>query len=474
MATTKPPGLLQFGSTDPSILLQCSLASSAAVTAAGGTDLGNNTFDPDLGMKSNGQTSATSGARFISIPSFATLDYAGQISFDIETAAIATTNTTARSVGAGWSSTNHILVCTSAAGVTDYFRIAMTASEVLFAGHVVGSATKGTNPNSLSPALLCHSVGKGRFTRVTYTWAGNNWALLYDGMPVYNGTSGGVRPPNFCTRINIFSPEGLGDSAMPGYYVKNLLVSNQPVQIGVHPGIGSLAFCGHSFAERALIQDWTKAAADLYYDMSIGMCLKRVLNLQYGIDAHIPFDNSLNFNSPGAYINSARSPKISDKVTLCAAAMPQTVVYMGGLNDTQANSLRATWLAERATVLADLKTQLSTLLAAPNTRTVILCDVTSTICNTSAYAITANDASVQEINTDMLTIPAWWDAANPTRAGAIRIAKTFEAMGRDSTTNGAMVGSMRGTFDNAHPSPIGCYYHAVAIAEALMRGPYYS
>lgn len=430
-------GILPYGSSDSSVLLQCSLKSQAEVLSAGGTEpnAASNSYDSLRGLKA---TATNGGVRFSTIAGYEALANAGQISFEIETAAICVTNAAVPSVGTNWAGNAYAMVVKNAAG-TNFFRYYHDSNERAQFGWTTGGGAGGTSPGSTPIELT--SLGKGEFTRMTFSWIGNQCSWFVNDAWLFTGLRNGITT-DLAERIEIMSSAGLG-SCMTETYARNLIVSSRPVMFPTHHQLGSVAFVGHSFVTRCTMRTFNQT----YRDQSISQ-MTRARLFERGVGCNMPNDDSLMFPSSGATILHSGGSPISTQVALCAAANPDSVVYIGGTNDV----INAAWLSNRAQVLVDLKDDLSTLLAATNTKRVVVANVMSVRGNAANYASAKRDLYVQQINADIATLPDWWDSANPARAGAVAIANNFDATGGLSPPVNLIQGLVLNSGTDLHPS----------------------
>lgn len=84
MAVTNPVGWLPFGSNDDSVLFQADMKSADSITGNTGTitsvGSGTQTFDSKLGMN----VGSSGGYRVLQMTGYASLDYSGQISIEVQ------------------------------------------------------------------------------------------------------------------------------------------------------------------------------------------------------------------------------------------------------------------------------------------------------------------------------------------------------------------------------------------------------
>ncbi len=448
-----PAGILPYDSDDASIILRCDCTSLTEVSAAGGSEpnAGTNSFDTALGFKA---LTTSGGLRFTEPTGYAALDIAGQVSFEIESAAICEPNAAILSEGVDWAGNTYMLVLKEA-GTANFMRLMMDSAERFFVGWRTASVDGGTSPSS--SGIKATTLGKDRFSRVTLSWVGNKYQLFVNGIWVFTGDRNKYPAANIGTRIEILSGGGGLGNALVGYYARNLLVSTKPVSFASHPALKRVAIVGHSFAARA-----RAVPTDSYRDHSIGQAIGAALNAR-GIAWNMPSDNSAIFYSSGATILRSGGNPLSTQVALAAAYKPDIAIYIGGTNDV----INASWATNRAQVLVDIKLDIIDLMA--SARRIVVCNVPSTRGNSTNHANSQRDRYTLEINEDIATLPAWWDATYPARAGALVIADLWSALGGAKPTPSNFWGLALGTGNDLHPSSVGTLVMGREIARAVAQ-----
>ena len=177
-------GPLPFSSDDSSILLKSTLQTAAAVTSptigsAGTISASGITFAEGYGFKR--AASGSCGITWSNLTGFEALDEAGQISFEIERAAICTAGSAygavADATNLGW-----IVTWTNDGGTT-------------YGNLRTGSGDPSTNVLSFKNAgetngsFQAHAQTKDDFVRVTITWNKGRVAFILDGAVIAMGTA---------------------------------------------------------------------------------------------------------------------------------------------------------------------------------------------------------------------------------------------------------------------------------------------
>jgi hypothetical protein len=449
---SSPAGILPYDSTDSSIILRCACRSLAEVTAAGGVEpnAGTNEFDADLGVKS---LATNGGLRFVEPAGFAALNVAGQVSFEIEAAAISDPSAVIASQGADWAANTYLLLLRDSTAA-NYIRLLMDSAERFFMSETKASASGGASPSSTT--VRSTTLGKGRFARVTVSWQGNEYSLYVNGRWLFTGARNAYPSANIGTRVVLLSGDGLGNSLV-GYYARNLIVSTKPVAFASHPAAKRVAFVGHSFVGRVRY-----VPTDSYRDHSIGQAVGGEINAR-GLAWNFPSSNAAAFYTSGSTILRSGGAPIKTDLDLMIAYKPDLVVYIGGTNDV----INASWPTNKAQVFADLKLDIIDALGVA--QRMVVCNVPSTIGNSANYKSSQQDEYVRQINGEIDDLPAWWNSTYPARAGALAVADLWGATGKASPPNDVFWGTLLGTGTDLHPSAKGNVLIGRAIARVMLE-----
>jgi len=436
-------GLLKYeGPVDSSVILRCSMGSLAEITALGGAEVtaGSNEYSTQYGVRprlTNG------GIKFVSVAGYASLDAAGQLSYEIETPAVCINNAVAPSVGNDWGGNTPILTLREAAGGTtpaNYMRHYQDASErpqvVSNAGGVLGTST---SPGSIP--LEITSAGKGAYTRFAWSWVGNEYDFYIDGIWQFRGLRAGRWTGNVAERIDFMSGANTTVGAPAGFYGRNLLVSTKNAIFPVDRRLAKVGVFGHSFGDR-----WKMTYSDYYRD-GYGAGAFRAAMMRYGLGCYIPADNSSIISLAGAEIRAAAATTMNSVLAQIVAQNCTVVHVYVGTNDC----LQATFGTNLAQIITDLKTYLTAILNCDQTRLVVLHKVIST----SGNAAVARDENVQILNAQYDLLPAWANATFATKQNALRVADDFTEFGGLTPTPKMIQGLLRGTFADSHPSTFG-------------------
>lgn len=457
-------GIIPYGSTDSSVILQCSMTSLAAVTAAGGVEVttGSNTYDSMRGVS---PSATNGGVKFSNVTGYADLNTAGQASMEVETFGICINNTVAPSTGKDWASNTIFFTMRETAGGTtpaNYFRWYQDVNERPVVQQFAATVSGGTSPSSVTLELT--STGKSTYSVITFSWCGNQYDMYVDGRLVFSGTRAGRYSGNIAERIDFMSGANTTFGAPVGIYGRNLIVSKRPVMLPKHNQLAKIGIIGHSFATRFKSTNTANLSTDTWRDEPSGLAMLAEL-AKYGVGAGFPLTYTTVQDVPGGEILNSAATTINSKVAAAVADNCSVYVYLGGTNDV----IQPDWSVNRAAVLADLKTQITTLMAAPNAKLMIIHNVISTSGNVAVQ----NDGNVLQINTDMGTLPAWWNTNNPTRAGQLVLLDDFEAFGgltpHRELIQGFVAVNTTSYLADSHPSAAGILLMGRMTAKAIIQ-----
>jgi len=458
-------GILDYGSDDSSILFQCPLTSLASITAIGGAEItnGSNSYDSILGTKA---IATNGGIKFASMSGYANLDRAGQISFEIESAALCINNAVAPSSGQDWTGNNPFLTLRTIAGGTtpvNMFRLYMDASERLQTGQVINSVGGGGTSIGAN-TLDLSSTGKNQFCRVTISWSGMDYILYIDGKRIASGTRAGYPTTPFAERIDIVSGANTTLAALVGYYVRNLIVSNKPVMFSSDHRTRHIGILGHSFATRFKSTNTANLSTDTWRD-SVGILSLEAQLQKRGLGCSFPRDYSTIQDVPGGEIRHAAGTTINSKRAASILNNCSIYLYMGGTNDV----IQVNWASNKAQILLDIKDDITNLVAVQNFKLIVINNVISTRGNLVSLPIsnTQADANVAEMNVMIDGLPAWFNSTFPTKANRLVVLDCWTKFGGVNPTPKLIQGLLRGTNDDSHPSGFGIDYLGILNADCI-------
>lgn len=439
--TTRPAGIIEFGSDDESVVYQHAMTSTPTDNGA--------EFGTGVSFDSNGlNTNGTGGWQFdmTSLDPNDNLGKCGQISVDVLSSAIGTIKS--------WSSGNH----TGSNGVAPD-----TANDVLIswcqtnaAGSIEGRIQESSENElwvtndivSLSGgAVRLTDQGKGTYCTLTYAWQGPMLSLYVDGVP-FGKTIGTAKCPSdlfnyIC--VGSYSVRTTADQITSAdKYIKNLIISNRPVMLAGHPMLRKPVVMGDSFG----VAHSEAVATSNRFDHSPSYQMKGYLASK-GLRCGSPsttfpsaFDNeSVN----GTVVDDAPGgTPISDTTAAVLAHKPSIVIFHGGTNDAG----RASGFV-RSTFQTELQSIMSALLASTTTvQKVFIPTIPSLRGDDDNYSANAI-AATTDINQVINDLPAWWDAANPSDTGRIVVYDVWTALGEDT---GQLNKNIIGLWSTTHSS----------------------
>jgi hypothetical protein len=450
-------GIIAFGSSDASVVLQSSLTSPVSVTAvSGGSITGSPSFDPVNGMLPG----ATGGAYFNG--KFPDTANAGQLSIEVQRTLISQPSPDQISGGIGGSQGfNHLadgwltLVNVDSANGAPFAGLGLTDLAALGGG----CAQTGFI------GLGVHSAGKSDFVRVTLSWSGNTCDLYVDGLleNTVSGTAAGMDVGEIA--VGYSPPESYREQQ---YYIRNLVLSNQPVRFPVHPQLSTVVIYGDSFASQAnpyVIGSThfdSTAGFQLIRDMNnAGMSIGQLILKDYAgqvLNKH-PDTNQTSFQ-----LGTNRFGGTAEKLTDVVNANADYVIIMGGSNDATGDA------AERGAVApsfaADLLSMCRTILNNPRTKGIIVQTLMSAKGN-STYATPTYVANVAAVNAIIGALPGTWNSTYPGEMGKIKVVDTFTATGGESAAPNMENGTLTGALNDLHPAAFASVISGNLIAGAL-------
>lgn len=441
-----PNGWLEFGANDDSIVFQHDLCSDPTdyITALGATYIvqgsGLQTFDSVRGMNPNG----SGGYRIQNLPNRAALDFAGQVTFEVERE---------------W-------LCKQAPGYYSFGLVPASnqtaLSALATAGGVGSMCSKAVVGNAYtsgpfgSQSVGCSSAGKGDYVRVNLGWSGGRVGgksyLSFDGDEPREVTR------NTATLSDLFASWWIGSDrgvagTFPSYYMRKLQLSTRPPMFAVHPLLRRVAILSDS------IMNSDNVTAGNYLDAVSSREMRRVL-AQRGI--HVgAVDISIN----GGYRldNSIPAQYLHDQLAALLANNPTLLIIRGGTNDAAGSRCTvAGWQAQ-------VEQYLTTAFATPSVRGVILPNIPPLWEGATAYDTAAFREQVATGNQIMAQIATDWRASNPTDPRSVIVPDAYAALGGDNPAAGTYIGQVSGAYNDLHLSGYGHVLHGRSIAAAIVR-----
>lgn len=442
--TSLTPLILPFDTTDNSVVLRSPLTSAASIQSAGGSEelTSANEFDATLGMKPGAMTTdGAPGARFSlnTIPALADMP-SGQLSIEVEREWLAITNAETRSIGYVHGSQEHLLSYGTGA-LESAGKLSLQTDQKLlwlFRADEKSQSSSYVNTDRSS-----------RFARITISWTTSTAELYVDGLRISSLSRTNPASDHLST-IHIGNLMGTGTAPFRGpYYIRNLIVSTRPVIVTTQPLLSHIMHIGDSFAAG---QPYTNVASK-YDGTIVNTVIKELISRGAGTDRISVFSNGggqiQDNGTDPLELHAGQSLSRSDVLT----QSPSLIVFITGGNDTS--------IFDRAQFTNDLHDHIEAFLGAnghPQTTT------QHVIVTTTTSNLNANHPATLQMRQIMLELPAWWDSAYPSRAGAVSVIDTWSLFG------GSQVDStLFGIADPIHPAASGNIVYGKAIAEEIVR-----
>ena len=426
------------------VLLKATLLSAASVTSPDIGVTGAIINEVDSSFTDEGLNPNT-GADLCRV-SFSNLDpddrlaYEGQIVMDVSTNDCAQPDT-----GAIVTLTEGQDLATAA-----YFWM-MTSSAVVDRGSSFRSSddklkTELFNTDTLLDANFLTN-GKGAYTTLCWWWRGSVWGLLADGGEIYTGTRQEPHPADSFYKISIGANRAGNLSTIVGRF-KNLIISHVSPRLADYKD-KTISILGDSFADQLTLAANVSFFRDSNAQASIGRYLSKI-----GQKARIYADAT-----GSASICDTGADDLSDSFETWAINCSGIVWLIAFNNDSTAGTTDR----NNATTGTEANAQkLMTLLGGElavtdgslynNVTKVIICTAGS-LTNNAAIDTTDNQTGKDETQAIVNSLPAWWDAAYPAKAGFIEIYDLFTALGGDSETNVNYQGYLD-TLGNVNQAPV--------------------
>lgn len=431
--------IVRYGSGDSAIVLECSLTSAAAITAAGGTLLGSgHQFDHELGM-----IGGTAGSVYMGeVPDYAQVGMWGQWSIDVESDWLAYSLVTDSGAGAAPGANEELLShgATNSTVTTPYGRFRVNATGEFMAVPDDTTAQTATRCTRLSNA--------NRFSTLTFGHRGNFVDMYIDGRFVQ--TRSRQYTTSLFRHLWLNCLRGLTSGGLASHYIRNLVVSSKSIHLARWPRIGWL---GDSFVTQAEIPATDAVLAAPGYDGRAGMSCTAAL-MRRGLNPYQVFSGV----SGGQTSHAAGTTILSGRAAILAACV-DIVHYKGGTNDANTGAVPADFESS-------IKVDITTCLAAyVGPRHFVITNCPSTYPVAGSHA---NDAVVDEINAIYAGLPAWWDAANPADTGRVHVIDVFAATGGHEPISKYFVATDNGLLNESHFTAAGQRLWGEMFADVLI------
>lgn len=413
-------GIATMDDTGDHIIIQCTMTSAAAITAAGGTVTGS----PDIDADGLTQVDNSNKVVFTDVPGYQSLDYAGQIVFDVTTQKVSVydNDTTAvnGSNGSDLSAAQYLFGTKSGSGAgTNAGCLFMNTAQQL-------TARVGVSDTNAVGGVT--SVGKSATTQVCYWWKGTEFGVMIDGSPLITGTRASFEDNWF----HIFNP-GAGFSFSSQLFtgkIKNLVVSRIPPTFYTHRSVRRIGIFGDSHAKQM------STATNPRFDCAAVYQIMKHLAAK-GMKAQVTNDGV-----SGGTVADGTGTNLSDSIAAFAAKQYDVCVLMPFNNDKKTTTISDVEYADASTGSdANIKKFIEQIMFTDYPTNTVRSRCTRVIVATpgsmyqSDFNTAANNARRVLLHAIVEALPAWWDATYAAYAGMVESYDYFASMGGDSTVN---------------------------------------
>lgn len=430
-------GVISFGESHPSIAYQNSLTDSASIVADGWTILTNTLID----SRGVSLTAAIDGGiSHSSLLDAATKDILinqGQISFTIPTFYIATDTSGAANESTGFIRTTERFVAWDNIGVGSNFGgIKGNGNKTL--GFQVADADTPWN-------MYLNSDDKPIDSVVTLSWENDGTVRVFINS-VFIRTMINQGGDHVNMPIGLFNNWHIGNRFgnsewMTGGFVKNLVISTQPVLYN-HALPNGITFFGHSFVVSGVEESNVQIN---HMDALINYYVEKELRL-VGVETFTVNAIALG----GGYVSDIGATKLSTITASAAATNPDWYIAFMGTNDCLTIGL-----IPDANFQTELDLRIAELMVATTNPNMILMNI-----NTLKYD-SDNDSPgyVTEVfnkNEIIAGAPSRWEAAKAAGQGSIYVLNAYSALGAENAPIPTYIGQTTAFLDaNLHPEGLG-------------------
>jgi len=424
--TTLPAGIINFGSTDESVVFQDAMTATPSNGAADGVPVFSSS---GMNINAGGWTFDLSGET-----GYSGLDKAGQFSFEVESIGISDDAArTADGIGAGGRDVTSTLYLMSWAnanstGASPWGRMYMASANALT------TQLSAVSPGNGSRGARTTNYGADTYKKVTISWIGDSFTIYYDGALFEAAKTGGFPGTDIFKFIFFGTNRGGTTYNFGDYNVKNFIISHRPVMAPVHPSLSRVSLMGDSFMNQSNedADDQTRGYEHQFTLQCAAYLRERGLGINFS-----------NNGVSGALIKAAAGSTISDQVATTLADNPRTVVIQGGTNDAIASSGYS-----ESTFDTDYKSYLTSLLAAGTGIDKVFVGTVPSLKGVVATYDATRISQTASVNSVISGLPAWWDAANPSDTGRVVVYDLFTKTGGESASDGMIAGLWNASFTN--------------------------
>jgi len=424
--TTRPTGIIEYGSDDESVIFQDPLTSMPS----NGSEIGSGVELSSEGMNTNGTGAVTLD---MSAFDYNSLRNSRQISFEIKSTAIGhpedynSYNNTG-SYGVPPDVLNDYLLSWSTQGITGSTKAGrlFTSTNNLLGLQMEWGDTAIT---PVQPRLT--NAGKGEYSLITIAGHGDRTELFIDHAPHYSFNNGGRLPVDLFKYLHVGTYENRSTTnylTSKDRHIKNLVVSNRPVMLASHPVLRKPVVMSDSFG----ITFSESIGSPIHFDQKPAFQMKAVLaanGLRVGSPI-ITYPSSLiNESVNGAVIDGTgtAAAEIGDQVAAVIAHRPSIVIMPGGgINDVRKSSGY-----DIAVFETKYKAILTSLLASSTGIEKVSISTIITHRGDAVYYDATRISRTAEVNAVINSLKAWADATFG--AGRLIVSNAFNAIGGETS-----------------------------------------
>lgn len=455
-----PPGLLSYGSTDPSVIFRSPLTSLASIISPdiGGaaiiTEEGTGAiFDPTKGLKPG----ASDSFAYSNLVKNDLLDSAGQIYFEVETAMLACSNAISEGSSGSVPQSGQEFFLSFAA---DPYLNGFYSTHCNISSKRLGMATGyGANIGVSAPNYISDAMGKGQFTSIVIAWADGNYYLFVD--EVLQGScsrESTISSPFHSMYIGRYT--GGGSNLQTGF-MRNLQIANKPPDFPVHPLLTKVQVFGDSYSNATYIYQGPQ------YNLGKSLVLAgelRKRSIMFGV-----LDDTQSYGGRKVIGSGDPAVYLQDNISTALANDPTVVIFQAGAND-----LSTTGSLSSSAFTAAMQTIIQRFFGlngnpATTVQRMLICTTPWAPSYGSSAAVpdpvtaALKKPDITTIQQTQLGLVSWFNNTYPSLAGRLAVQDVFSDYGGfnpDPTLFGAT--------DLLHPSPKGHYVMGQSWATGLL------
>lgn len=367
------PVLLDYASADPSVFFYDPLTSDPTTRlAAKGitvTAIGTPTYSATLGVRGYG-AGADAGLRLLtnfSAAQLSALNTAGQLSYEIEPAAIAARSTNASvsgSTGAAYAGTATAIHVRKTSTSTGEAKLGFKYASDVFAAQwngatLFGDSLLGWAADAGPSNLYLTTAGKSSTVRVVYFWfthssLGMILGMAVDGVVLAYGTL--TVPSGIWENIGIGGVLGGGpfgtaiSGGFNGHYIRNIQLSAKPVAEPTDSGLGQMAIMSDSIISAGAFyaSGYRENCIDVRMHRALESRGKKLTLYRMQAGGHLMTELSDGATTYSFTAGSTASQVVSSGLTNADVRgkvltfSPKTIIINGGSNDVGTGAVTLT------------------------------------------------------------------------------------------------------------------------------------